>query len=238
MPIKVLVVDDTRVIRNSIKDFFDRDFFDIVGEAANGFEALNAYKELKPEVVTMDMNMPGCDGVQAIKMIREADPDAYIVIISSMDEDIIKGLEAGAKACVFKPISMTKFRELMGQVVVDVERRRTELGSEGRKKARKKTEEERKEDEAINKSRTNHKYVEGVKHRQQLSGWKKEVLYKTFWEEEKMMIEIMADLNEKTFNKLIAILKSAKEKNIETEILYEDHLKGNMKIQFLKMLIL
>ena len=237
MPIKVLVVDDTRVIRNSIKDFFDRDFFDIIGEASDGFEALKAYQELKPEVVTMDMNMPGCDGVKAIRMIREVDPDAYIIIISSMDDDIVRGLEAGAKACVFKPISMAKFRELMGQVVADIEKRRILRGENKGNSFSEKTEEERKEEEALNKSRTSHKYVEGVKLRQQLSGWKKQVIYKSTWAEDKLIIEIKTDLSEKNFNKLIALIKYAKEKGLETQIFYENYLKDNIKIQFLKMLL-
>lgn len=238
MPISVVVVDDTRVIRNSIKDFFDKDFFNIVGEACDGFEAVKAYKEYRPDIVTMDMNMPGCDGVEAIKMIRKEDPDAYIIIISSMDDDIIKGLEAGAKACVFKPISLAKFREVMRQVFIDIENKREEASQEGQNNETYKGREVCKKTNESCQLRTNSKYGGGLKAGLQLKDWNKEIIYKFFWQNDRMILEIRKDPAERGFNRLVNRIKSIKADGVELEIVCEKNLDENMKIQFLKMLLL
>ena len=233
MSIKVLVVDDARAIRSSIKDFFDKNFFEVVGDAADGFEALKEYERLKPDIVTMDMNMPDCDGVKAIKMIKEIDPDAYIIIISSMDEDIIEGLEAGARACIFKPISMIKFREVIGRAVVDVGNRKENPERYCKGKTQKKWD---KEDE-VNKMRITSKYVSGVSHGDQITNWDEDIVYKIYWSDGKMILEIRKDPPESAFNELIKKMEFLKEKNIGTEILCGEQLGENMKIDFLKMVL-
>lgn len=233
MPIKVLVVDDARAIRSSVKDFFDKNFFEVVGDASDGFEAVKEYERLKPDIVTMDMNMPDCDGVQAIKMIKEIDPDAYIIIISSMDEDIIEGLEAGARACIFKPISMIKFREVIGRAVIDVGNKKENPERYCQGKAHKKGD---KEDEN-NRKRITSKYVSGVSHGNQITNWDEDIVYKIYWLNGKIILEIRKDPPESAFNELIKKMEFLKDNNIETEILCEDQLAENMKISFLKMVL-
>lgn len=220
MTVRVLVVDDTRVIRNSIKDFFDKGFFTIAGEAADGLQAQKEYSRLRPDIVTMDMNMPNCDGVEAIRMILEEDPNAYIVIISSMDDDIIRGLEAGARACIFKPISMIKFRELMAKVVYDMGNRDAVTGKF-----------------LTNAPSERIMYENGIRKNYSIQGWNKSPIYRFEIEEDRMIINLIGEPQEKTFNKLIERIKILKGQGTELELRYEDHLRNNVKVHFIEMLI-
>ncbi len=113
----VLVADDNKVIREVVMECFDKKSFRIVAEASDGLEALNMYRKCRPHIVTMDMSMPSYSGVYAIKMILDEDPDARIIIISSMDDDIIEGLRAGAVECVHKPINKNKFVEAIERAI-------------------------------------------------------------------------------------------------------------------------
>ena len=86
---KVLIVDDAAFMRLSIKTMLERHGFEISGEAENGEEAIAKYKELKPDVVTMDITMPGMSGIEALKAIRQIDPKAKVVVVSSMGQEVL-----------------------------------------------------------------------------------------------------------------------------------------------------
>ena len=82
---KVLIVDDATFIRNRIKKIVEKiDFVEVVGEASNGDEIIALFKELKPDLVTMDLVMPNKDGIQTIEEIMKIDKKANIVVISAM----------------------------------------------------------------------------------------------------------------------------------------------------------
>lgn len=102
---KVLIVDDANFMRTSLKMMLERNGYDVIGEAENGLVAFNKYKEMKPDIVTMDITMPVCDGIKAVKMIKEFDPDAKIVMISSMGQEcfVKEAVVAGAKGFIVKP---------------------------------------------------------------------------------------------------------------------------------------
>ncbi len=102
---RVLVVDDASVVRLLIKKVLSRGDFEIVGEAVNGVDALVKYKELKPDIVTMDITMPEADGIQATKDIIAFDPQAKIVMLSGIDqkEMLWKAIKAGATSYIVKP---------------------------------------------------------------------------------------------------------------------------------------
>ncbi|NLD45701.1 MAG: response regulator [Clostridiaceae bacterium] len=102
---KVLIVDDANFMRTSLKMMLERNGFEVIGEAENGLVALNKYKEMKPDIVTMDITMPVCDGIKAVKMIKEFDPNAKIVMISSMGQEcfVKEAVVAGAKGFIVKP---------------------------------------------------------------------------------------------------------------------------------------
>nr|WP_275589274.1 response regulator [Sporohalobacter salinus] len=102
---KVLIADDATFMRKMIKDVLTKEGFKVVGEAENGEEAVELYKKFNPDLVTMDINMPGKDGIAAIEEILNEDQQAQILICSAIAElstvsDVI-GL--GAKEFVAKP---------------------------------------------------------------------------------------------------------------------------------------
>ncbi len=121
MSTRVLIVDDAVFMRNMIKDIFSGDEFEVVGEAANGVEAVEKYRELNPDVVTMDIVMPLKSGIEAVKDIVSEDPDAKIVMCSALGQDslIMEAIEAGAKDFIVKPFKAEKVIEVVKQIISD-----------------------------------------------------------------------------------------------------------------------
>lgn len=102
---RILVVDDAKVIRMVIKQILTRHGFQIAGEAGNGREALEKYKELKPDAVTMDIIMPEVDGIQGLKEILAFDKQAKVIMISAIDQrdSLTDAIRNGATDYVVKP---------------------------------------------------------------------------------------------------------------------------------------
>lgn len=103
--IKILVVDDATFIRNMVKRALLPPDFAIVGEAANGMEAIKLYDEVEPDIITMDITMRGMDGLTAMEEILKKSPEAKIIMLSSMGEQslIKKAISMGAKDYITKP---------------------------------------------------------------------------------------------------------------------------------------
>ena len=105
--IRVLIVDDHSVVRRGLAAIIDmEDDAIVVGQAGDGAEAVDLWRKLQPDVVLMDLRMPGVDGVEAIRRIRAEDADAGIIVLTTFDhdEDIYAGLRAGAKAYLLKDV--------------------------------------------------------------------------------------------------------------------------------------
>lgn len=105
---KILIVDDAIFMRKMLSDILVKDGHQIVGEAENAKEAVNLYKKLKPDVMTLDIIMPEVEGVDALKAIREInseDPQARILMVSAMgqQETVVEAIQAGAKDFIVKP---------------------------------------------------------------------------------------------------------------------------------------
>jgi two-component system chemotaxis response regulator CheY len=102
---RVLIVDDAAFVRLHIRKILEGNGFDVVGEAIDGFEAIKQYEKLKPDIVTMDINMPEMDGVQALYEIKKQDPDAKVVMISALGHEVWvkKAMMFGAKGFIVKP---------------------------------------------------------------------------------------------------------------------------------------
>jgi len=102
---RVLIVDDAAFMRLSLKTILENCGFEVVGEANTGIKAIQLYKQLKPDLVTMDLTMPELGGVEAIKMIKVIDKDARIIVISSMGHEINvrEAIMAGAISFIVKP---------------------------------------------------------------------------------------------------------------------------------------
>ena len=102
---RVLIVDDSSFMRRLIKNIITKNGYEVVGEAANGVEGVAKYTELKPDIVTMDVIMDEMNGLDALKRILENDPNATVVMVSSMGQDIIvkDAIRIGAKGYILKP---------------------------------------------------------------------------------------------------------------------------------------
>ena len=105
MGVKVLIVDDAAFMRNMIKDILEEDGYEVAGEASNGEEAISKYKELMPDIVTMDIVMPMKSGIEAVQEIVSFNKDAKIVICSALGQEslVTEAIEAGAKDFITKP---------------------------------------------------------------------------------------------------------------------------------------
>ncbi len=116
MTIRILIVEDQRIVREGLRAVLeDEDEIAIVGEAANGQEALALFAQLQPDVVLMDLQMPVMDGPEATRRIRELSPDARILVLTTYatDEFIFKALRAGAQGYLLKDASTN---ELLGAI--------------------------------------------------------------------------------------------------------------------------
>ncbi|WP_414840620.1 response regulator [Enterococcus saccharolyticus] len=101
----VLIVDDAVFMRMKLKDILEKNGYEVVGEAQNGQEAFEKYQAVKPDLVTMDITMPEVDGLEALKMIREADGTAKVVMCSAMGQQgmVMDAIRAGAVDFIVKP---------------------------------------------------------------------------------------------------------------------------------------
>ena len=102
---RILIVDDSTVMRKIISQILRSEMYDICGEASNGQEAIELYQETKPDVVTLDINMPIKDGLATLKEILAIDPKAQVVMLTSEGEQkmVLEAIQTGAKYYVVKP---------------------------------------------------------------------------------------------------------------------------------------
>ena len=116
---RVLIVDDAAFMRMILKDIVSKNGFEVAGEAANGVEAIERYKELKPDVTTMDITMPEMNGIEAIKKIKSEDADAKIIVCSAMGQQamVIDAIQAGAKDFIVKPFQHSRVVEALTKVL-------------------------------------------------------------------------------------------------------------------------
>ncbi len=105
MSIRLMVVDDSRFVYNEMDYFLEDTDFELIRYCKSGEEAVEAYKELKPDLVTMDIILPRMDGFECAKAILKEDPKARIVFISSLayDDTIDEAKELGCDEFLFKP---------------------------------------------------------------------------------------------------------------------------------------
>ncbi len=115
----VLIVDDAAFMRMMIKEILGKNGYDIVGEAENGVKAVERYKELKPELVIMDITMPEMDGIEAVKEIKSVDDSSKIIMCSAMGQQamVIESIQAGAKDFIVKPFQAERVLEAVKKVI-------------------------------------------------------------------------------------------------------------------------
>jgi two-component system chemotaxis response regulator CheY len=115
----VLIVDDAVFMRNMLKDIFSGGDFEIVGEAANGVEAVEKHRELRPLLTTMDIVMPFKSGIEATKEILMDNPKAVIVMCSALGQEslVMEAIEVGAADFIVKPFKAEDVLAVVGKVL-------------------------------------------------------------------------------------------------------------------------
>lgn len=116
----ILVVDDAAFMRMMIKDILIKGGYQIIGEAANGIEAIEQYNKLKPDLVTMDITMPEMEGIEALKQIKQADPKAKVIMCSAMGQQgmVVQAIQAGAKDFIVKPFQPDRVLDAVRKALV------------------------------------------------------------------------------------------------------------------------
>jgi two-component system chemotaxis response regulator CheY len=102
---KILVVDDAQFMRMMLKNILSGAGYDIVGEGENGVQAIEKYKDLKPDLVVMDMIMPEMGGIDAVREIVKLDPGARVLMCSAMGQQalVVEAIQVGARDFIVKP---------------------------------------------------------------------------------------------------------------------------------------
>lgn len=116
---KILIVDDSRTSRKVLKNILESHEFEVAGEATNGEEGVNLYKELKPDLVTLDITMPVMDGVAALKEIMAFDKSAKVVMVTAAGQqaNVVEALKAGAAEFVTKPFDEDVIINVLSKIV-------------------------------------------------------------------------------------------------------------------------
>lgn len=116
---RILIVDDTLFMRTLLKNILFSGGHDIVGEAGDGDEAIEKFKALKPDLVTMDVVMPKVNGIEALKGIKAFDPNAKVVMCTAVgQEQMVKlAIKTGARGYIVKPFQAPKVLEEIKNVL-------------------------------------------------------------------------------------------------------------------------
>ena len=115
----ILVCDDAIFMRTMITDILSQAGYDVVGEAASGAQAIEQYKALKPDLVTMDIVMPDMSGIEAVRAICKEFPNAKILMCSAMGQQalVVEAVQAGAKDFVVKPFQPSRVLEAVQRIL-------------------------------------------------------------------------------------------------------------------------
>ena len=115
----VLICDDAIFMRTMLGDILQQAGFDVVGEAETGSQAVEKYRELRPDLVTMDIVMPDMGGIDAVREITKLDPMAKVLMCSAMGQQalVVEAIQAGAKDFVVKPFQPSRVLEAVQRVL-------------------------------------------------------------------------------------------------------------------------
>ena len=116
---KILIVDDAAFMRMMIKDILTKNGYEVIGEAANGIQAVELYKAHQPDLVTMDITMPEMDGIEAVKQITAVNPGAKVIMCSAMGQQsmVMDAIKAGASDFIVKPFQADRVLEAVKKIV-------------------------------------------------------------------------------------------------------------------------
>ena len=116
---RVLIVDDALFMRNLLRDIFSSLGWEVVGEAADGNDALQKYQDLQPDLVTMDIVMPERSGIDALQDILVKNPEAVVVMCSALGQEsmVMEAIQHGAKDFIVKPFQAEQVLEVINRVL-------------------------------------------------------------------------------------------------------------------------
>ena len=116
---KIMIVDDAAFMRTLLKNILFPKGYEIAGDAENGAVAIDKYKELKPDLVTMDIVMPNVNGIEALKQIKEFDPGAKVIMCTAVGQEnmVRAAIMSGAKGYIVKPFQAPKVLEEVQKVL-------------------------------------------------------------------------------------------------------------------------
>ena len=116
---RVLIVDDSSYMQAQLKKILEKEGHTVIGTGQNGMEAIKLYRELKPDLVTLDIIMPQMGGIEALRMLKSIDPNVNVVMVSSItDKESIKTCAAvGAHHYILKPFDEVKVLEVLRRVL-------------------------------------------------------------------------------------------------------------------------
>ena len=116
---RILIVDDALFMRQLLRDLFEEQGWEVVGEAANGVEAVEKYHALKPDLVTMDIVMPEKNGLDALWEIVGEDPEARVIMCSALGQEqlVLQAVQYGARDFVVKPIQEERMLDVVQRVL-------------------------------------------------------------------------------------------------------------------------
>jgi two-component system chemotaxis response regulator CheY len=117
--VRILVADDADFMYEMLENLIDKNRFEVIGYAADGEEAVKKFKDLSPDLVTMDILMPRMNGIKSIKEIRRVNPRARVLVISALsDPDLVKeAMAAGASDYITKPFSVSDLKARISKVM-------------------------------------------------------------------------------------------------------------------------
>ena len=115
----ILLVDDAAFMRMMLKDILTKNGYNVVGEAENGVKGVEKYKELKPDLVILDITMPEMNGIEAARAIKQVDANALIIMCSAMGQQamVIESIQAGARDFIVKPFQGERVIEAVQKVI-------------------------------------------------------------------------------------------------------------------------
>jgi len=124
MAIKVLIVDDSKTSRKILGDVLARMGLEVIGEAVNGEDGFLKYKELRPDIVTMDITMPVMNGLESLLLIKHEDENAKVVMITAAGQknNLMQAVKAGAEEFLTKPLEEEEIRRVIGEISAKIEK--------------------------------------------------------------------------------------------------------------------
>lgn len=116
---KIIIVDDTAFMRMMMREILTDSGFEVIAEAENGKEAVQFFRQYRPQLVTMDITMPEMDGIAALKEIKRIDPMARVIICSAMGQKdrVVEAITSGAMDFIVKPFQKEKVLETLAKAL-------------------------------------------------------------------------------------------------------------------------